>query len=135
LYIAILQYIRNIVNENAELFTALGFFIGLGLGHWLALGRDKRREFNDAALPIREWLFRQIKNPSPMCRSPKDIEIDTFVQYLPAWKRKNFMNAYEKQQQKSDKAIYRDSVGGVLYSEVDPIIEALRECLPFTERM
>lgn len=132
--IAVLQDIHDLVKENAELFTALGFFVGLLLGNWLALGRDKRREFNDAALPIREWLLGQIKNQSPIVRSPAEIELDLFTQCLPFWSRRGFRRAYEKQKQEREKAIARDSIGGVFYSESGPIVEALRRCLPYTER-
>ena len=129
-----LEQIQPIIRSNAELFGLLTFFIGLGVGHWLALGRDKRREFNDAASPIREWLLQQIKSPSPMASSPATIELDLFIQCLPFWSRKGFSSAYEKQKQEREKAIARDSVGGVFYSEVGLIVEALRKCLPYTER-
>lgn len=128
------EQIQPIIRSNAELLGLLTFFIGLGLGHWLALGRDKRREFNDAALPIREWLLSQIQRPSPMSRFPADIDIDLFIQCLPIWKRRGFSSAYEKQKQEREKAISRDSVGGVFYAENGAIIEALRICLPYTER-
>jgi len=134
LNIAVLQDIHNLVKENAELFTALGFFIGLGLGHWLALGRDKRREFNDAALPIREWLIGQINNPSPMAHYPAAIELDIFIQCLPFWSRRGFSSAYEKQSQERQKALTRDSLGGASYAEGGRIVEALSRCLPYTER-
>jgi len=134
LNIAVLQDIHNLVKENAELFTALGFFIGLGLGHWLALGRDKRREFNDSASPIREWLIGQIKSPSPFARYPADIEIDLFIQCLPFWSRRGFRSAYEKQRQERGKATDCDSSGFIFYSEVGGIVEALHKCLPYTER-
>lgn len=129
-----LEQIQPIIRSNAELFGLLTFFIGLGLGHWLALGRDKRREFNDAALPIREWLLGQIQRPSPMSHSPADIEIDLFIQCMPIWNQRGFSSAYEKQKRARKKAIARDSAGGVFYAEDERIIEALRKCLPYTER-
>jgi hypothetical protein len=34
---------------NNQLISVLTFLLGLVLGHWLAIGRDKRKEFNAAA--------------------------------------------------------------------------------------
>lgn len=129
-----LEYVQSIIRCNTELFGLLTFFVGLGFGHWLALGRDKRQEFNETASPIREWLLGEIKSPSPMARSPSDIELDLFIQCLPFWKRRGFRSAYEEQKQERQKAITRDSVGGVLYAEDQRIVEALRNCLPYTNR-
>lgn len=132
--IAILLDIHDLVKENAELFTALGFLVGLLLGNWLALGREKRREFNDAALPIPKWLLGEIQTPSPVSRPPADIEFDLFIQCLPIWKRRSFSRAYENQKQEREKAIARNSVGGIFYSEAGFIVEALCKCLPYTQR-
>ena len=129
-----IEYVLPTIRTNTELFGLLTFFVGLGLGHWLALGRDKRQEFNDAALPIREWLISEIKNPSPYASSPSDIKLDTFIQCLPVWKRRGFRSAYEEQMQERQKALTRDSFGGASYAEGGRIVEALRRCLPYTER-
>lgn len=129
-----LEYVQPTIRSHAELFGLLTFFVGLGFGHWLALGRDKRQEFNEAALPIREWLLCEIKSPSPMAHSPSDIELDIFIQCLPVWKRRGFRSAYEEQKQERKNALTRDSVGGVLYAEDQRIVEALCKCLPYTER-
>ena len=50
---------------NPLLMSALGFLIGLVLGHWLTLGRDRRKEFNEIATPIRSWLLDELNKPSP----------------------------------------------------------------------
>lgn len=130
----LLEYVQQIIRSNAELFGLLTFFVGLGFGHWLELGRDKRQEFNETACPIREWLLSEIKNPSPMARSPSNIELDLFIQCLPFWKRRGFRSAYEEQKQERQKVVTRDSVGGILYAEDQRIVEALRNCLPYTDR-
>ena len=110
------------------------FFLGLFLGHRLNLGRELRKEFNDAAIPIRKWILDEIKNPSPYFKSPTDIELDTFVHYLPWWKRGGFNKAYARQKDEREKATARDSIGGVFYNDNKHIIKALHECFSFTNR-
>ena len=43
------------------LVSALTFLLGLALGHWLAVGRDKRKEFNAAAEKFRATFFQPIQ--------------------------------------------------------------------------
>lgn len=130
----LLELAQSIIRANGEMFGLLTFFVGLGLGHWLALGRDRRREFNDAALPVREWLLRQIKRPSPISNAPTPIELDRFIQCLQPWRRRGFCMSYKKQEREREKALTRDQVGSIVYNEETPIVLALRKCLSYTNR-
>jgi hypothetical protein len=76
------------------LFPGLAFFVGLGLGHWLALGRDKRSERNDAAQTLRESLIEQLHGLNPHSKIPNPVEIDALDQRLPWFKRKGFRFAF-----------------------------------------
>jgi len=69
------------------LVSFLTFLLGLILGHWLALGRDKRKEFNEAVAPIRNWLLTEQNGPSPYNKRPSLHEIDLFLHYLWPWQR------------------------------------------------
>jgi hypothetical protein len=46
----------------ATAWTAISFFSGAYVGHRFNLFRDKRKEFNSAASPIRKILFDQLKS-------------------------------------------------------------------------
>jgi len=116
------------------LLNLLTFFAGLFLGNRLALGRDKRKEFNEAAMPIRSWLLKEAENPSPYSRPPSTVEVDTFTNCLPPWKRKGFRIAYERQWSARQSAEVRDSFGQVLYSKEEIIKARINACLSYSKR-
>ena len=110
----------------------LTLLIGILLGHWIALGRDRRQELNQAALPVRTWIVAELNGPSPYSAAPSAIEIDIFVQRLPWHRRARFKAAWELQQAERNKVVQQDTFGQVSYSETAGIVAALRKCLHFT---
>ena len=89
--------IEQIINSYPSVFGLVTFFAGLILGNWLAIGRDKRKEFNEAALPIREWLLAEIARPHPPRKQPTMAHLDQFIQRLSIFSRKRFIKAYDLQ--------------------------------------
>ena len=128
------EQLMLIIHSNPELFGLLTFFLGAVFGHWLTLLRDKRKEFNDAALPIRTWLLSEVDEPSPNRKIPAKIEIDTFVSTLGFIKKALFLKAYEKQGLERKNAEFRDGIGQVLYKDSAKIIQSLESCLKYTKR-
>jgi hypothetical protein len=122
------------INENAGIFGLLTFFLGTVFGHWLAVFRDKRKEFNDAAPPVRTWLLNDIQKPSPDRNPPTKIELDTFVSNLGIVDRIKFLKAYEKQNLDRENTKFRDGFGQVLYKDSSKIIQSLESCLKYTKR-
>lgn len=114
-----------------SLFT---FFAGLLLGNRLAIGRDKRKEFNNVAQPIRAWLLDEIENPSPYNKRLTPIEIDPFVNCLPVWKRSTVRAAYECQDRARNDAEIRSATGEVSYGDDVVIKMSLQSCLRYTRR-
>jgi hypothetical protein len=55
-----MSWITEQINDNAPIFSILTFLIGLLVGNWLSIGRDKRKEFNDIAVPEYIKLKKQI---------------------------------------------------------------------------
>lgn len=110
----------------------LSFLAGLFLGHRLAIGRDKRREFNDAALPIREWLLKEIESVG--WRRPSEIEIDTFEACLSAWQRRRFVAALQAYRSEFTAQTRQDGSGGLYFENEEPIKQLARSCLKYTKR-
>lgn len=116
---------------TGPLFPALTFLLGLFIGHRQALWRDVRKEANQAAEPIRLWLLHELDNPSPYRDAPTRSELDRFVRYLPRWKRKGFLAAWERQQQARSHAVRSDEIGQSFYADSTAIKAAVAECLEY----
>src|SRR5262245_32374757 len=100
---------------TSTLFSLLTFFLGLVLGNWLAVGRDKRKEFNEAVAPIRSWLLAETEAPSPFHKRPSSEEIDLFTHYLWPWQRSAFYRHLKMHRNECESSIARDGIGGVFY--------------------
>ena len=119
---------------NSVLISLLTFLVGLFVGNRLAIDRDKRKEFNEAAQPIRDWLLNEVAQPSPYRHLPNVVQIDTFVSYLPFWKRRSFRKAYTRQDCARQDVMEKDSMGSVFYKDDSYLKECLNALLPYTEK-
>lgn len=130
----LLEQIQQTISSNTELISLLTFFIGLFVGNRFALGRDKRKEFNYAVIPIRAWLISELDEPSPYTKAPTAIELDIFVSYLDIWSRRGFRTAYENQAKERKEQEYIDTYGQVVYRNNKFIINYVRKCLTYTKQ-
>ncbi|EOF5040211.1 hypothetical protein ACK1M2_001729 [Providencia rettgeri] len=115
--------IVSVISDNltikiilAALWTAISFFAGAYVGHRFNLFRDKRKEFNSAASPIRKILFDQLKqinsNEVPNS-SVKDVHFWEFRDSLPVRKRVKADVLWGKYQEEDKKSrIYDIDPGG-----------------------
>lgn len=115
--------------------SLLTFFAGLFLGNRLAIGRDKRKERNDAALPIRSWILSEMKEPNLFKPGPTTDQIDQFAQCLPWWEEHRFVNAMSSFKQIRNDNCSHDEYSQPLYKNVEAVREAAEKCLPFTKRV
>jgi len=112
----------------------LTFAAGLLLGHWLSLGRDKRKEFNEVAQRVRAVFLGERESPSPYRKPVSSEDIDLFTQVLPTWKRQGFRRALGRYNQAKKSAETQNECGEVLYSSTDAIKEAAEHVLSYTKR-
>ncbi|WP_369929428.1 hypothetical protein [Xanthomonas sp. NCPPB 2632] len=109
----------------SELLSLLTFLLGLVLGNWLAIGRDKRQEFNEAVSPIRRWLIEEMKRPTPYGPWPSDHEVDRFAHCLSAWHRARFLKHWASFKALHQSKQIQDGSGQVFYSDESEIRQAL----------
>jgi len=113
-------------------FTAA---IGFLAGHFLAIGRDRRKEFNEAAEILTIKLIAERNNASPFVHCPTDIEFEIFSLHLPFWKRGRFNRCIKKYKKtKIDNQCQNGESGEIYYHDKGPIVSVVTELLKFTER-
>lgn len=95
--------------------------IGLLVGNRLAIGRDKRKEFNAIAERITIVLFNARESPSPSDEWLNKMDIHFFREALSFWRRRNFdaaLRAY-KQACGDDNNTTEDKYGDISYKDTD----------------
>lgn len=114
------------------LVSLLTFFVGLLLGNWLAIGRDKRKEFNEAAAPIRGWLIGEKDAPGPHGNRPSNQEVDRFVHYLWRCKRSSFLAHLSTYRALDHAMTVHNSFGEISYSDDKEIRRELAKLFNYT---
>ena len=114
------------------LISLLTFFLGLLLGNWLAIGRDKRKEFNDANTPIRSWLLLEKDEPTGYRKWPSEVEIDRFICLLPFWKRQSFRRHLYDYKEQHHIQMVQDDFGFCSYTDDKEIKKILNKLFVYT---
>lgn len=117
---------------ETSLLSILTFLLGLLLGNWLAIGRDKRKEFNEAASPIRGWLIKEKDAPNPYSACPSAQEFDHFVQCLRHWEKSAFVQRLSRYRSLHTSAQTQDAIGQVFYSNDLEIRGELNKLFKYT---
>lgn len=100
--------------------------LGLLIGNRLAIGRDRRKEFNALADPIRILLLREKERPNLSGAAPNKVDLAVLRERLPFWKRRRFDRALENyQKSKGEENLERDQYGSVSYKDQFLIIHGI----------
>jgi hypothetical protein len=96
-------FIGILTSPAFPIFTGL---IGFLLGHYLAIGRDRRKELNELIKPVRIMLWFIRDYPFSNAMQPSNIDYRLIREKLPFWKRRGFDRAVKSFEQ--SKSAYKD---------------------------
>jgi len=107
--------------------------IGLFVGNWLAIGRDKRKEFNAIAKRITRVLLNAREQLYPDAEWPDKIDIPFFREGLPLWRRRRFDAALcTYKQASSDDNTTEDEYGDISYKDPKLVAHHIDKVLKLT---
>ncbi len=114
------------------------FLAGLILGNWLAIGRDKRKEFNEAADEVHFAFIEQkenINNGRAAKRGPEEKKLEKFKRRISFFKKKSFNRSLKKYKDvTSGENWNRDFSGDTSYKDPEKVINAINDLIEFTNR-
>jgi len=110
--------------------------IGLLVGNRLAIGRDKRKQFNAMAKHITIVLLNARESPFPSDEWPNKTAIHFFREALPFWCRRRFDAALCKcnQARSDDNTTTEDEYGDILYKDTNLVAHCIDRLLKFTRK-
>ena len=118
---------------NTTIYVSLWtFFLGLLLGHRLALWRERRKEFNEVALRIRIALKDHLANMRPGQAIIKKEDMELFSHLLPWWRKRGFVKACASYTDACINAQQQTCSGELYYRETQHIVKALNHAISFT---
>jgi hypothetical protein len=113
-------------------FTLVGALIGYLVSNRLAIGRNKRREFNDLISPIRRELLGIRNNSHSKLTGAWMITFSLIHDKLPRWKRRGFERAIQHyKESKSYENLKPDGMGGFLDGDNSDIVHAINDLLKY----
>jgi len=109
--------------------------IGLFVGNWLAIGRDKRKEFNCIAERITIALLKARESPSPYDEWPDKMDIHFFREALPFWRRRRFDAALcTWKQAHADDNTTQGKHGDISYKDTNLVVHSIDRLLKLTRK-
>lgn len=111
------------------------FLSGLFIGNRLAIGRDRRREYNAVAERLRKELTQFLERPDPYRSFPSRTELSEFALFLSVLQRRRFQVAVDECfHAMSGTNQVRDSVGQVHFDQEQVVEASVRKLLKYVRR-
>jgi hypothetical protein len=116
----------------SPIFSIITGIIGFLFGHYLALGRDKRKEFNEMVMPIYRDLLTIRNQPHLSLAGTWEIDISVIREKLPFWERKRLDIAIENyKKSKSYNNQKPNEFGGFMYKDTKIIVNTVNDLLKY----
>ena len=112
----------------------VGGLIGGLIGHWLAIGRDKRREYNEVIDPIFEKLIAERDNTSPYSEGMSNRDFHVLIRHLGWFKRRSLRIHYESYKNAKDKNHIHDESGQASYINPATVKSTVDNLIKFMNR-
>lgn len=104
------------------------FLLGLVVGHWLAIHRDKRKEYNELVTPLRKKISSEADHPSAMIIAISRHDADAIGARLNWLCNIYFMEACERYW-KAKEGKKQDNLGQPFHTDEDAVREAAKQLL------
>ncbi|MEP2447792.1 MAG: hypothetical protein ABJI69_11215 [Balneola sp.] len=125
-------------NLYITIYDLIIFLLGLLLGNWLAIGRDKRKEFNQIADDIYLNLYKEkkaleISNNIP--RGPDYDSLETLKRRSSFLKKRALLKVVQEYKKaKSSKKRYDSANQPISYETPEVLIESIEKLIKKIER-
>ncbi|MFO7970460.1 MAG: hypothetical protein R6U40_01775 [Desulfobacterales bacterium] len=124
--------------EKDLIIKILIFLFGMVIGNWLAIGRDKRKEFNEIADAVYSALDKEaanIRGNGAVVDGPDYAALSNLRRRLPFYNKNKFNNAVENyKKQKSEKNWKQDGYGQAFYIQPENVLSSIDELKKYTNR-
>lgn len=114
------------------------FLAGLILGNWLAIGRDKRKEFNEIAETVYLALKKQkkrIKESDAVVTGPEYNDLEKLKRRLSFFRKNSFEKSLHSYQSATSSENWKqDGYGQAFYKDSEIVLQAIDELLQYTSR-
>lgn len=110
------------------LLNVAAFLAGLLLGHWLAIGRERRSAFHGISQKLREELLR-----GPGFDRIPAVDLDLYLRLASTLERFRMRRAMHRYKQAKREAMRRDGSGGVHHERTPELLLAHAKVLKLTE--
>lgn len=126
------EFFQEIINK--PILGLVWGLIGFLIGNRLAIGRDRRHEFNRLIDPVRHDLLGMRNCPTSNLKGSWMITFTLIREKLPFWKRKGFDRAIENyKKSRSDENRDPNGMGGFSYKDSAKIVHAVNDILRFVK--
>jgi hypothetical protein len=121
---AFTEYLSTV---NPAVWSVLTFLLGVLFGHWVALHRDKRKEYNEIVDRLRKQMLTSTHN------SLSALDVDRLKPLMSFWKHRQLHRAIDSHHATLNAAVEQDRTGELHYlnePEIERTSKALLRLLP-----